>query len=126
MVGGRTEKAHRVSWELRHGPILDGLLVLHRCDRPSCVNPDHLRLGTHRENTNDMVVRGRNAKTVAVATSRHGALNKNSKLNDKAVRDIRARVAAGSESHVAIGRSYGITSACVRAVATRKTWRQVP
>lgn len=52
--------AHRISWELANGSkIPDGACVLHSCDTPACVNPAHLRLGTHAENTKDKMSRGR-------------------------------------------------------------------
>lgn len=58
-IDGVTHAAHRVSWWLSKGEIHDGLCVLHRCDNRACVNPDHLWLGTKRDNTNDMLRKGR-------------------------------------------------------------------
>jgi hypothetical protein len=62
--GGRGEGtllAHRVTFELAYGPIPDGLLVLHHCDNPRCVRPEHLFLGTQEDNLRDSALKGRNA-----------------------------------------------------------------
>lgn len=58
-VGNKTWKAHRFAWVLTFGAIADGLFVLHRCDNPTCVRPDHLFLGTNDDNMRDMVNKGR-------------------------------------------------------------------
>lgn len=56
---GRQHPAHRASWMIHRGEIPAGMIILHACDVRACVNPDHLSVGTHQDNSDDMVARGR-------------------------------------------------------------------
>lgn len=111
----RMEKAHRYSWELHFGKIENGLLVLHRCDNPPCVRPDHLFLGTHNENMADMVAKGRN---------RRGERQHMAKLTARDVREIRVAIEQG-ETHEAIAARYGVCRANVSQIACGNIWKHV-
>lgn len=83
-VGGkkRSEFAHRVSYKLHKGPINDGMCVMHSCDNPLCVNPEHLSIGTNTDNLQDAAKKGRTAYG-----ERNGG---GGKLTDNSVRRIKA------------------------------------
>jgi hypothetical protein len=102
---GRPQLAHRVSWKLFKGPLPDDVDLLHGCDNPPCVNPEHLSPGTHLDNMEDSARKGRQRK----------------KLTDELVREIRA----STESARAIARRLGLTHEAVGKVRRGKSWRHV-
>ena len=106
--------AHRYSWELANGPIPPGLEVMHKCDTPSCVRPNHLKLGTHQDNMDDMVAKGRSPKSIGDKSGR-------AILSAEDVITIRARVAAG-EVQRKVAADYGVAFSTICAVVKRQNW----
>jgi hypothetical protein len=89
--------AHRLAWMLARGEIPTGLHVLHRCDNPPCCNPEHLFLGTMKDNCADMVAKGRGNRAKGARHGRHthpeatarGERSGTAKLTDQQVEEIR-------------------------------------
>lgn len=108
---------HRIAHVVYVGPIPEGLSVLHRCDQPCCINPDHLFLGSHVDNMRDMIAKGRR---VEVKGSRHGQ----SKLSEGQVVEMRRLAARGWRSP-ALAMRFGISPRNVRDVVARKLWSHV-
>jgi hypothetical protein len=115
-VGKKLILAHRFSWEMRHGPIEEGKYVLHFCDQPSCVNPDHLWLGTKAENNRDRAIKGRSSR---------GAHRNTSKLSETQALEIRRRALAG-ETLASLGREFGVTWQTVQGIRNGKYWHWLP
>jgi hypothetical protein len=121
--------AHRVSWELFKGPIPDELCVLHRCDNPPCVNPEHLFLGTVADNNKDMTEKGRrrwNERALrvgrAATPSLKGEAHPMATLTQKRVNEIKRRLAMGQRG-TDIATSVGTSVSIVSKIKTGKTWR---
>lgn len=117
---GRRYGAHRASWIVAKGEIPAGLCVLHKCDNPACVNPDHLFLGTKADNMADMIAKGR-AIHNGPAKPRRGEECSHAKVTAKDVIAIRA--ASGPQHNIA--RAYGISPQQVSRIKRGVRWAHV-
>jgi hypothetical protein len=108
--------AHRMSWKLAHGPIPDRAHVLHRCDNPPCVRPDHLFLGDQAINNADRDSKDR---------VRHGSAHRNAKLSEIDVQRIRTLYATGAISHRQLARGFGISHQTIGDVLSGRIWKRV-
>ncbi|MBP8292296.1 MAG: HNH endonuclease [Caldilineaceae bacterium] len=107
--------AHRMAWEVANGPIPAGACILHRCDCRRCVNPDHLFLGSNKDNSHDAMDKGRLPFGTKIGTA---------KLTDDAVKEIRALSASGM-GLVAIGERFGVGKTTIWRVVHREHWKHV-
>ena len=107
--------AHRISWVLHYGEIPKGMWVLHKCDNPLCVNPDHLFLGTRSDNVRDAVKKGR--AFIPLLRGEQHPMHKLTKLQAEEIRR-----APGSQR--AIGRKFGICQFVVCAIKNNKLWKE--
>lgn len=119
MLKKRPLFAHRVSWEINNGPIPEGLYVLHSCDNPPCVNPSHLSVGTKKENSRQMVERGRGRHQIY-----RGEDHPNSKLSEENISDIR-RLASDGMAKKEIGMRFGVSDTMVGYIVRRKSWGHI-
>lgn len=111
----KTEGAHRVSYRLAHGGIPVGAYVLHSCDTPACVNPDHLRVGTQADNMRDRKERDRVPYGEAAGSWRKSVLT---------TEDVRA-IRADPRSTRALAPVFGVSPATIGDIRRGRTWRWV-
>ena len=104
-------RAHRLSYEIHNGQIPDGLIVCHHCDNPGCVNPDHLFVGTTKDNAQD-----------ALKKRRHyvGEKNGRSKLTEENVKEILESYLNGQQ----LANKFDVTRHTVNNVRRGKTWQK--
>lgn len=117
-VNGTPTLAHRLSWTVFKGPLKPEQFVLHRCDNPRCVKPEHLFLGTQQDNTADKMAKKRHRFGVSRGTA-HGQ----SKLTEAQVRFIRS--ADGSSQEIADRLDNIVSSRQVRDIRTGRLWRHI-
>lgn len=114
---GRTVRAHRVSYELTKGSIPEGSILLHSCDNPRCVNPDHLRIGTHKDNAIDRESKGR-------ANRVKGSSHKGAKLTEAAIKQAKALRNAGALVKD-LAAAYGVSAPTMSKALSGKKWRHL-
>lgn len=107
--------AHRFSFIIHKGEIPDHFCVLHKCDTPLCVNPKHLFVGTHKDNVDDKIKKGRD-----LVREKHPM----AKLTWKEVAEIRNLYSLGSLTQREIAKIYGVTRKNISRITTSKTWQE--
>ena len=136
-ISKKTYIASRVSFVIYKGTIPNGLCILHSCDIPSCVNPDHLRLGTHFENIQDMISKKRdvwsnfskkNNLKILFSKMRKGknlgSNNSNAKFSEENILKIRSLRKEGI-NQTQIAKMFCTTQNRISEIVNRKTWRNI-
>lgn len=113
--GYSKKHAHRAAYEMFKGEVPDDLVVRHMCHNKTCVNPDHLEIGTHQDNMNDMVEANRQAK---------GERAGRAKLTEFNVKEIRLRYKNG-EGQREIAKEFSVSQCTVNHIIIRKTWKHI-
>lgn len=107
---GRTY-AHRIAYKIYHGLIPDGMVVMHSCDNPACINPKHLLLGTQADNQNDKAIKGRQAI---------GAFNGRAKLTASQVK----RILTTNENALNLAKKLKVDRSLIYKIRRREFWQE--
>lgn len=118
-VDGKMELAHRIAWKIHHGSIPKGKCVLHKYDNPSCVNPNHLWLGTMADNTHDMLQKGRDFR--GGSEKHRGEANSYSKLTEQQVLSVPGLLDAGY-TQVEVAEMLGVSQSAISLIKIGKNW----
>ena len=116
-INKKCKLSHRVSYELHYGPIPDKMIVCHKCDHPPCVRPDHLFLGTPKDNSVDMVNKGRH-------TDNTGEKHPNHKLTEDNILFIKAYpkyIGSGSE----LANMFNMADSTISGIRSNKRWKHI-
>jgi hypothetical protein len=116
-IKSKNVSAHRYSYELHYGEILEGLVVRHTCDVRNCVNPNHLLTGTQQDNITDMIEKGRRQSSI-------GIKNNSAKLSEDDVIEIRIFREFGF-TQKQLGEMYGVIRETIKDIISRKNWSHI-
>lgn len=116
-ISGKTYRSHVLSYLINIGEIPKGLCVLHKCDNRKCVNPDHLFLGTKKDNTADMWQKGR-------ANIAHGERSGRAQLTEREVIEIRKLHNQGKSTRD-LASQFNISHSGIWWIVSRKSWKHV-
>ncbi len=116
------DRGHRASWVIHKGPIPDGKFVCHHCDNPICTNPDHLWIGTQKENNDDKIRKCRQANTKP--PHKVGIENGASKLSEVQVKEIKILLEKGLTSRE-IGRQYDVSKTTILRIKNGTHWKHI-
>lgn len=114
--GGKRMGAHRASYLIHKGALDSNLCVLHRCDTPSCVNPDHLFLGTNNDNVRDRVKKDRSCR-------RLGIENVSAKLKEAQVLEIKSAPRYITHTHLA--KRFGVSGEHISRIRNGEAWKHL-
>lgn len=111
--------ASRIAYFLHTKNDPAGKVILHACDNPTCVNPHHLIVGTNKDNTHDMMEKGRGSKQFE-----GGSNHKMAKLTEQKVLEIRKLYSKGiNQKEISV--LYGVSSSAITLIVTRKRWKHI-
>lgn len=131
-LSGKQYRTHRLMWEVVNGAIPDGMVICHKCDNPSCVNPDHLFIGTQADNIADCIAKGRSSKYMHKGVGAGepkppyaiGEHKPNAKLTENDVREIKRLWSNGLKMPI-IAKQFGVNRSAVRQIIKGITWKHV-
>lgn len=114
--------AHRIVMATLIGEnfLYSGLLACHSCDNPSCINPKHLFVGTHRDNTLDMIKKKRHNPW-----DRRGEVNPKARLTEKQVIKIRKIYKPRVLTHTKLAKMFKVSKECIQELLSRKRWKHI-